>query len=100
MPLLRPLLVASALILAAAIVWAGSSANIRASFGLITADPWGIVTLIDLYAGFVFAGAVIWLLEPRKGLASALILLTLVLGNLVTLLWLALRGLQLLAGRA
>jgi hypothetical protein len=101
MPWLRIALISTALVLAGAIILAGLNANLWTSFGRIIADPWGVVTLVDLYAGFLVAGVVIWCVEPRKGLAVVLILLTPFLGNLVTLPWLALRGLPILwASRA
>jgi hypothetical protein len=91
---IRLILIAVALVLSASIVWASLNAPLFASFGIITANPWGVVTLIDLYSGFLVASVVIWVLEPSRPLALALILLTLVLGNVVTLVWLAWRGLN------
>lgn len=99
MTMLRLALLACALVLAATIIWAGFHAPFWASFGHITANPWGVVTLVDLYSGFLVACVMLWLLEPRKGLAAALVLLTLVLGNIVTLLWLAWRGMGLITRR-
>jgi hypothetical protein len=95
MTLLRAACLAAAAILSAAILWASYAAPFFAGFGTVLANPWGVVSLIDLYAGFLFACVVIWLVEPKRGLAAALILLTLVLGNVVTLVWLVLRGLRL-----
>jgi hypothetical protein len=96
---LRGALIAAALLLCGVIAWAGYTAPFWASFSHITANPWGVVTLVDLYAGFLVASCMVWLVEPRKGLAASLVLLTLVLGNIVTLLWLALRGIGLLMPR-
>ncbi len=53
------------LILAAAIVWAFGKADFWASGAQIVANPWGLVTLIDLYAGFIITG-------PRGGRHRAL----------------------------
>jgi hypothetical protein len=97
---LRLLFLAAALILAAAIVWAGATASFSASFAKIVNDPWGVVTLIDLYAAFLVSGFLIWRFEPSKPLALGLMLLTLGLGSLVPLLWLAFRaGPALIAAR-
>jgi hypothetical protein len=94
---LRIVLLAAAALLSAAIFWASQAAPFFAGFSAVLANPWGVVTLIDLYAGFLFAGALIWLIEPDKRLAATLILITLVLGNVVPLVWLAARGLRILS---
>ena len=99
MNLTRLVLFSAAIFLTAAIIWAGLNAPFWASFSHITANPWGVVTLVDLYSGFLLASVLIWLIEPRKGLAAGIVLLTLVLGNIVTLLWLGLRGLMLVKSK-
>jgi hypothetical protein len=83
------------LILSGSIIWAFKSAPFWASFDLITENPWGKVTLIDLYSGFVAFAIVIGLVD---GLWVGLIafLLLCVLGNVVSLAWLALHGFALL----
>jgi hypothetical protein len=99
MTLLRLCLIAAAAILSGAILWASLEAPFFAGFGAVLANPWVVVSLIDLYAGFLFASVAIWLLEPDRRIAAVLILLTFVLGNVVTLIWLALRGLGALTRR-
>ena len=89
---IRIALVAAALALTATIIWAAFNAPFWASFGYITANPWGVVTLVDLYSGFLVASILIWLIEPRKELAASVVIFTLVLGNIITLIWLAWRG--------
>jgi hypothetical protein len=89
---LRFLFLTAALVLAAAIVWAAATASFSASFAKIVNDPWGVVTLIDLYAAFLVSGLMIWRFEPVRPLALALIVLTLGLGSLVPLLWIAFRA--------
>jgi hypothetical protein len=79
-------------VLATAIIWAFATASFSASFAKITNDPWGVVTLIDLYSAFLVSGVLIWRFEPSRPLAVALIILMLGLGSLVPLFWLALRG--------
>lgn len=89
---LRLAFIAAALVLAAAIVWAGATASFSASFAKIGNDPWGVVTLIDLYCAFLVAGFMIWRFEPSRALAVLLIVLMIGLGSLVPLFWLAFRG--------
>ena len=84
---MRLVFLAAALLLGAAIVWAMATASLGASFAKIGNDPWGVVTLIDLYSAFLVSGFVIWRFEASKALA-----VTLGLGSLVPLLWLAFRA--------
>jgi hypothetical protein len=84
------------LVLLASILWAMAVSNFGAAFGMIIAEPWGVVTLIDLYTGFVFAAVVIGFFE-RSRAAIFWIVPIFFLGNLVTALWLALRWRQVLA---
>jgi hypothetical protein len=90
MAVLRALSVLAALFLTGLIIWAFGRASFWASFAAISADPWGVVTLVDLYLGFAIAGVVIALVE-RSWRAVLWIAATLVLGNVVTALWLAWR---------
>ncbi len=96
---LRLTSLALALILTAAIVWAMGQASILDSFGRIVADPWGIVSLIDLYVGFFVAAVLIWRFEPSRAVAIAAIVLMPFLGNVVSLLWLAWRAGRVLVTR-
>jgi hypothetical protein len=82
-------------ILAASIIWAFTAAPFWESFGLITANPWGKVTLIDLYSGFFFAAVVMGIVHGPIFGAVAFVLLC-VLGNVVSLAWLAWHGFTLL----
>ena len=70
------------------IAWAAMNANFLDSFGRITADPWGLVTLADLYLGFLILSVVIWLCEPDWRVALLWIVPIYFLGNIVTALWL------------
>ncbi len=80
------------LILAAAIVWAFGKADFWASGAQIVANPWGLVTLIDLYAGFIITGLLIAGIERWRPWAFGMLALSLVLGNVVFALWGAWRG--------
>lgn len=87
----RIALVVAALVLAGSIVWAVPRADFFAAFGEVAANPWGLVSLIDLYVGFVAAAVLIVVLEPNRPLAIGLAVILFVLGNVVTALWLAWR---------
>lgn len=90
MTILRALLALGGLLLAASIVWAGMQSNLLEGFGRVTAEPWGVVTIIDLYLGFILAAVVIALVE-RPVAAAAWIVPVFFLGNIVTALWLVLK---------
>ena len=87
-----------AAILAIAIIWAMGQKPIGESFAAMIRDPWGVVTLIDLYAGFVAFALVIWLFE-KPWVAALLFVLLCVLGNIVSLGWLIVRGFKLIESR-
>jgi hypothetical protein len=84
------------LALAATIVWAFGRADFWASGAAILANPWGVVTLIDLYAGFVFTGVAVAAVERWRPWAWGMLAASLVLGNVVYALWAVLRGAALL----
>ena len=63
-----------------------------ASFDAILADPWGRTVVVDINAAFVALIAMVWLLEPRRGVALAVTVLTPVLGSFVPLIWLFARA--------
>jgi hypothetical protein len=88
------------LALAAAIVWAMGQADFWVSGAAILANPWGLVTLIDLYAGFLFTGLIIAAIERWRPWAFGMLALSLVLGNVVYALWAVLRGAVVLRGLA
>jgi hypothetical protein len=90
------------LALAAAIAWAFGKAEFWPSVALVAANPWGLVTLIDLYAGFIMTGVAIAAIERWRPWAWGMLALALVLGNVVYALWAVSRGAALLrevAGR-
>ncbi len=90
------LVVAAALALLAlllgAFVAAGLDKGLAEGFSAVTAEGWGVVTLLDLYAGLLVIAAWIFALErsPRVALVWALALL--LLGNVVTLVYLLRRA--------
>lgn len=87
----RLLAAAAALLLALAILWAAGEASIIDSVARISADPWGVVTLVDLYAGLLLFAIVVVVTEPSRPVAIAVVLLSPVLGNLVPAVWLIAR---------
>lgn len=80
------------LILTLAIGWAFATADFFASLATVVANPWGVVTLVDLYVGFVFTGLIIAAIERWKPWAWALLPLSFVLGNVVFAAWGIMRG--------
>lgn len=91
MTVFRAILVAAAAAFTGLIVGAAGQAAIGESFARIVADPWGVVTLVDLYGGFVLTGLVIALVDERKAVAIPIVAGLLVLGNVVAFLWFAWR---------
>jgi hypothetical protein len=84
-----------ALVLIGVIVWAiGQTATLQDFWYESQAlfdQPWGLVSLADLYVGFGFI-AIIMMLSERSFVAGALWALPLfVLGNIWTAVWLLLR---------
>jgi ABC-type Fe3+ transport system permease subunit len=88
------------IVLAAAIFWAFGKADFWASGAAIIANPWGLVTLIDLYAGFIITGLIIAAIERWRPWAFGMLVVSLVLGNVVFAAWGAVRGAKLLNGLA
>ncbi len=73
------------------VVWASLATPIGASFSAIIADPWGVVTIVDLYLGFILASIVIWIVE-RAPLKALLWIVPLYgLGNAWLAVWLVVR---------
>lgn len=96
MNLLRILVGVLGAALLGAILWASfAGADIHGTLlqqtSVLTTLPWGIVTLSDLYAGFLVFAVVIFIAE-RSWLSAALWSAPLlVLGNVWAALWLVLR---------
>jgi hypothetical protein len=84
-------------VLAAAIFWAIGKADFWASGAALVANPWGLVTLVDLYAGLIVTGLLVSGLERWKAWTFALMLVSFLLGNVVYAAWGAWRGAHLLA---
>jgi hypothetical protein len=80
------------LALTAAIFWAMGRADLWTSTMAVIADPWGVVMLIDLYAGFIITGLIIAAIERWKPWAFAMVIVSFALGNVVFAVWAVLRG--------
>ena len=90
MTLVRLIVVLAALVLGVLIVRAFGLADFFEAFARIGADPWGLVSLVDLYLGFVLLAVIIATVETRLA-AIAWIVGLFVLGNLLGALWFAWR---------
>lgn len=77
----------AALAFAALIFWAVGAGNFSAAGAWLTSQPWGLVTLVDLYIGFALIAVIIALFERTKLRAALWILPLPFLGNLWTLVW-------------
>jgi hypothetical protein len=95
--MVRPIFIALGVGLAALIFWAFSAASFSESFGLISRDPWGLVTLADLYLSFLITSVLVYWVEPDRRIAWAVIVPLYFLGSVVTAFWLAWRAPVLLA---
>jgi hypothetical protein len=75
------------LALAAAIVWAFGQAPFWESAVAVARNPWGFVTLVDLYVGFVMFGLLVGVVERWAWWVWPLLGLSFVLGNVVYAAW-------------
>jgi hypothetical protein len=66
--------------MSAALVYGFTIGDFFADGALIVANPWGIVSLVDLYTGFALFGAWIYYREANKLIALVWIAILMVLG--------------------
>jgi hypothetical protein len=94
MSIARILAALAGLALAASIYWAGfvMDSPLATGFAAVTAEPWGWVTLIDLYVGFILFAIIIALVEKKWWVAALWIAPLPFLGNIVAALWLVVRA--------
>lgn len=90
MGMLRLVLAMVAAALAVLIAWAAVAGDFAAAGRWLTSDPWGLVTLADLYFGFLLSAIVIAAVE-RRWTALLWIAPIPVLGNVWTAIWFILR---------
>lgn len=86
MNLIRLLLGVCGVALAALIIWAISTGDFRAEGAWLTSNPWGIVSLADLYLGLLISAVLIALVERPVHAALWIIPLPF-LGNVWTVIW-------------
>ena len=90
MALSRISLLLLSLAFAALILWAALSGDFRSEGAWLISHAWGLVSLTDLYIGFLISALIIAFFE--KPLAAALWIMPIpILGNVWTLVWLAFR---------
>lgn len=75
-------------LLVAAILIAGSHSSVLAGLRYVIANPWGVVTLLDLGVGLLFVAVWLALVEPNRWRAAVWIAALFILGNVVTLAYL------------
>mgnify|MGYP001027921081 CR=1 FL=1 len=75
-------------LLLALIVVASNHANVLSGLRYVLADPWGVVTLLDLGVGLLFVAAWLAVVEPRPLVAALWIIGLCLLGNVITLVFL------------
>ena len=86
MSIVKTIAYLSTLIMGVIIVWANFQSNFFENAGIVASTPWGIVTLVDLYIGFLFIG--LWIIFREKGISRIIWLVGLFfLGNLTTALY-------------
>ena len=81
--------VMAALALAALIIWAAGAGDFSGFGAVLLSDPWGVVTMADLYIGFLLSALIIWFSHTSKVVALLWIAPIAVLGNVWTGLWFA-----------
>ncbi len=84
--------VAWSMVVVASIVLSWTEMGLWEGLRTIAATKWGVTTLVDLYAGLAFVGAWIMLVERGRPRAIGWILALLLMGNLATLVYVALRA--------
>lgn len=79
------------------IVWAILQKPITESGALLLNDPWGIVTLVDLYIGFLIFILFVHILEKTFWKTALWAIFLLTLGNLVSLAYIVFNYSKILA---
>ncbi len=78
-------------LLTALIVKASLQESVIAGLVALLANPWGVVTLVDLIIGLLFVAAWLAVVETHPGRAALWIAALCLLGNVVTLIFLLCR---------
>jgi len=86
MSIVKTIAYLSTLLMGGIIVWANLQSNFFENASEVASTPSGIVTLVDLYLGFVFIA--LWIIFREKGFPRVIWLLGLFfLGNLTTAIY-------------
>jgi len=72
--------------------WAGSRQGLGAGLGAIVREPWGLVTVIDVYAGVLAVAGWILLTESCPWRRTIWIVALFGLGHFITVTYVALRA--------
>lgn len=91
MKVLQAAIAMAALGFAALIFIAIADGSFTEAGSWLLSEPWGLVTLADLYLGFLLSAVVIWYFERRPLKALIWILPIPLLGNVWTALWFIIR---------
>lgn len=91
MTIARAILLALAAAFAATIFWAVTTGDFAAEGNWLVTNPWGIVSLVDLYLGFLLSAIIIAGFERKRSVALFWLVPLPFLGNVWTLVWFALR---------
>ena len=91
MKLLQAIIAAATFGLGVLIIIAVADRSFLEAGNWLFSEPWGLVTLADLYLGFLLSALIIWFFEPRTVNALIWILPIPVLGNLWTAVWFIIR---------
>lgn len=75
-------------LLVTAILIASGHSPVLAGLRHVIANPWGVVSLLDLGVGLLFIAVWLALVEPSPWRAAAWIIALFLLGNVVTLVYL------------
>jgi hypothetical protein len=75
----------------AMIGWASLRGDFGAEFAAVTAMPWGRVSLVDLYLGFLLYAGIVWMIEDKLATRLLWALPVFFLGNAWSLIWVAVR---------
>jgi len=69
------------------IYWAFTQKPISESGVLLLADPWGVVTLTDLYIGFILFAMFMFFTVPKKSFLLIWVPALMILGNITALVY-------------
>ena len=89
--MIRSLSGIAGVVLTGYIIWAFGAAPFWESGAAIVANPWGMVTLVDLYVGFLLMAFIIFMVEKEMLQKAIWIIPLFFLGNVWSALWIVVR---------